>query len=162
MADLISNALPVSEPGHRIRTKAASFHAGGGNAPTTAMLLRKRLAESPPNQQSRTGAPVDPVRDPGEPQKGKKDSGRQPEIAGSSPGDESEVMTLREVAAYLNCHYSTAFRLVHSGDFPAFRVGGDWRFRRVDLDKWIADRQVRPSGNIEGKPPDRRGRHKRG
>ena len=60
-------------------------------------------------------------------------------------------------------HYSTAFRPDHSRDFPAFPLGGDgdWRFRRVDLDRWIADRQVRPSGNVEEKPPDHRGRHKR-
>jgi len=53
-----------------------------------------------------------------------------------------EVMTLQQVAKYLNCHYSTAFRLVHSGTLPAFRLGGDWRFRRSDIEKWIADRQV--------------------
>ena len=30
-------------------------------------------------------------------------------------GSESDIMTLREVAAYLNCHYSTIYRLLGNG-----------------------------------------------
>ena len=64
----------------------------------------------------------------------------------------SEVMTVPGVAAYLNCHKSTVYRLVSSGELPAFRLGGDWRFLRSQIDKWIADRRVRP--NVAGRSRD--------
>jgi excisionase family DNA binding protein len=53
-------------------------------------------------------------------------------------------MTVSEVAAYLNCHPSTVYRFLKGGELPAFHLGGDWRFLRTELDKWIAERQVRP------------------
>jgi excisionase family DNA binding protein len=52
-------------------------------------------------------------------------------------GDESSMMTLHEVAEYLNCHYGTIYRLVRAGDFLAFRLGGSWRARRSEIEKWI-------------------------
>ena len=60
-------------------------------------------------------------------------------------GRDRELMTVREVASYLNCHYMTVYKLVRTGDLPAFRLGSDWRFRRSDLEKWIAKKQVRPA-----------------
>ncbi len=47
-------------------------------------------------------------------------------------------MTLQEVADYLNCHYSTAFKLARRGDIPGFRLGGNWRFLKSEVDEWIA------------------------
>ena len=84
------------------------------------------------------------------PQKRRKGPGRprllRPEPEPEASLDESEMMTLADVAEYLNCHYSTAIRLVRNGDFPAFRLGGsgDYRCRRSDLEKWIAERQAEP------------------
>jgi excisionase family DNA binding protein len=51
-----------------------------------------------------------------------------------------EIMTMQEVADYLNCHYATVYRLVHQGVFPIFRLGSDYRLRRVDIDRWIESR----------------------
>ena len=70
------------------------------------------------------------------------------------------MMKLGEVAEYLNCHYSTVFRLVQRSDFPAFRVGGDWRVSRSEMDRCIVARQVQPPEKVVDKP-DRRGRNKR-
>ena len=50
-------------------------------------------------------------------------------------------MTLYDVAGYLNCHYSTVYRLIQRGGFPVFRLGSDFRIRRRDLVKWIAQQQ---------------------
>jgi len=47
-------------------------------------------------------------------------------------------MTLQELADYLHCHYSTAYRLAHRGDIPSFKLGGSWRFLKSEVDKWIA------------------------
>lgn len=51
---------------------------------------------------------------------------------------EGEILTLEEVAAYLKAGKRTVYRLAQQGDIPAFKLGGTWRFRRTELDRWIA------------------------
>jgi excisionase family DNA binding protein len=51
-----------------------------------------------------------------------------------------EILTIEEVAAYLNAGRRTVYCLVASGQIPAFKLGGTWRFRRTELDSWIASR----------------------
>ena len=51
-----------------------------------------------------------------------------------------EILTIDEVAAYLKAGKRTVYRLAASGKLPAFKLGGTWRFRRRDLDQWIASR----------------------
>jgi excisionase family DNA binding protein len=68
-------------------------------------------------------------------------------------------MALREVAEYLGCSKVTVYRLLKHGEFPAFRLGGDWRFRRSDIDKWIAQQQQQaPQPEETPSKPRRRGR----
>lgn len=50
---------------------------------------------------------------------------------------ESEMMTLRELAAYLKMPEKTLYRLAAEGKVPGFKVGASWRFRRSEIDKWI-------------------------
>ncbi len=49
-----------------------------------------------------------------------------------------EILTLDEVAVYLKAGKRTVYRLAAEGKLPAFKLGGTWRFRRSDLDEWIA------------------------
>lgn len=51
---------------------------------------------------------------------------------------EGEILTLEDVAAYLKAGKRTVYRLAAEGRLPAFKLGGTWRFRRSDLDEWIA------------------------
>lgn len=51
-----------------------------------------------------------------------------------------EIFTIDEVAAYLKAGKRTVYRLASSGRIPAFKLGGTWRFRRGELDEWIASR----------------------
>jgi len=51
---------------------------------------------------------------------------------------EGEILTLDEVAAYLKAGKRTVYRLAQQGEIPAFKLGGTWRFRRTELDRWIA------------------------
>lgn len=51
---------------------------------------------------------------------------------------ETEILTLEEVAAYLKAGKRTVYRLAQKGEIPAFKLGGTWRFRRSELDCWIA------------------------
>lgn len=52
-----------------------------------------------------------------------------------------EIMTLKEVADYLKLAEKTAYRLAAEGKLPGFKVGGSWRFKRADLEKWIEEQK---------------------
>ena len=57
-----------------------------------------------------------------------------------------KVMTVKEVAKYLNLHIMTVYKLVKEGKIPAFKVGGRWRFKKELLDEWI-DRETNKNKN---------------
>lgn len=48
-----------------------------------------------------------------------------------------QILTLKEVAAYLKLAEKTAYKLAAEGKLPGFKVGGSWRFRREDIERWI-------------------------
>ena len=48
-----------------------------------------------------------------------------------------EVLTLKEVATLLKIAERTAYMMVQRGDLPGFKVGGQWRFKRADIDSWM-------------------------
>lgn len=48
-----------------------------------------------------------------------------------------QILTLKEVAAYLKLAEKTAYRLTSEGKLPGFKVGGSWRFKSDDLETWI-------------------------
>ena len=50
---------------------------------------------------------------------------------------EGEILTLDEVAAFLKAGKRTVYRFAQSGEIPAFKLGGTWRFRRSELERWI-------------------------
>jgi excisionase family DNA binding protein len=47
------------------------------------------------------------------------------------------VMTLREAAHYLRLRPTELQALAESGDIPAFKVDGKWRFLKNALDEWM-------------------------
>lgn len=63
---------------------------------------------------------------------------------------DGDILTLDEVAAYLKAGKRTVYRLAASGEIPAFKLGGTWRFRRSELDQWIAasinENETNPKG----------------
>jgi excisionase family DNA binding protein len=61
---------------------------------------------------------------------------------------DADILTLDEVAAYLKAGKRTIYRLAASGEIPAFKLGGTWRFRRSELDRWIAAsiNEMKPKG----------------
>lgn len=48
------------------------------------------------------------------------------------------VMTVKEVADYLRVNQRTVYRLAVERRLPGFKVGATWRFKRTDIDGWIA------------------------
>jgi len=47
-----------------------------------------------------------------------------------------EIVTVKDLAKYLHCHQSTIYRLVKRGEIPGFRLGGGWRFKIDEIDRW--------------------------
>lgn len=53
-----------------------------------------------------------------------------------------QMLTPKEVAESLSIGITTAYELMHKGDFPSFRVAygrgrGTWRVNIADLEKWV-------------------------
>jgi excisionase family DNA binding protein len=47
-----------------------------------------------------------------------------------------EIMTISDVASYLKITQKTAYRLVSEGKIPGFKVGGSWRFSKIEIFAW--------------------------
>lgn len=50
---------------------------------------------------------------------------------------DQEVMKVRDVAALLKVGEKTIYSMAQKGELPAFKVRGQWRFSRKDIDSWI-------------------------
>ena len=50
---------------------------------------------------------------------------------------EPALMTVKDLASYLNVHPSTIYRMLAQNTLPAFKIGSDWRFHRDAIDEWI-------------------------
>ena len=73
---------------------------------------------------------------------------------------QDDILTLPEVADLLKVAEKTVYGLAQKGDLPAFKVGGQWRFRRTAIDAWIEVKTqvagAQPTN--EGAKPSRSGR----
>jgi len=56
-----------------------------------------------------------------------------------------EILTIQELATYLKLNDKTAYRLASEGKLPGFKVGGSWRFKRVDVETWIEEKKCNES-----------------
>jgi excisionase family DNA binding protein len=48
-----------------------------------------------------------------------------------------ELITIKEVADFLQIAEKTIYRLAAEGKIPAFKVGGSWRFNRKEIEEWL-------------------------
>jgi len=53
----------------------------------------------------------------------------------------TDILTIREVAEYLKLNEKTTYRLVAERKIPGFKVGGAWRFRKAEIDRWIKQQE---------------------
>ena len=58
----------------------------------------------------------------------------------------TQIMTIHEAAKYLGVHEVTIYRLLRSTDIPAIKLGGQWRFKKDILDRWLLEKMGRRSG----------------
>jgi excisionase family DNA binding protein len=59
---------------------------------------------------------------------------------------QDEILTLPELAQLLKVAEKTVYTMAQKGELPAFKVGGQWRFRRDDIDAWIERQKLGPKG----------------
>jgi excisionase family DNA binding protein len=52
-----------------------------------------------------------------------------------------EMMTADEVAEYLRVNRTMIYRLLKRKELPGFKIGTDFRLRRVDVDEWIIKKE---------------------
>jgi excisionase family DNA binding protein len=71
---------------------------------------------------------------------------------------DGDILTLDEVAAYLKAGKRTIYRLAASGEIPAFKLGGTWRFSRSDIERWIKEQSMGRVEHAPSKVSDKRGR----
>lgn len=48
-----------------------------------------------------------------------------------------QILTVKEVAAYLKVNERTVYRMASAGKIPAFKVGASWRFKNEEVSSWI-------------------------
>ena len=48
-----------------------------------------------------------------------------------------QLLTLEQVAEYLNVDKFTVYRLLSDKQLPAFKVGNQWRFKRRMIESWL-------------------------
>ncbi len=65
-----------------------------------------------------------------------------------------KAFTAEEIAEYLRLHPYTIRRLAREKKIPAFRAGGQWRFRKDDIDRWSKSypfAKAKPRSGMKGK-----------
>jgi excisionase family DNA binding protein len=62
-----------------------------------------------------------------------------------------EILTLKEVAQLLKVAEKTVYTMSQRNELPAFKVRGQWRFRREDIGRWIDEQQAKkaPGGSTD-------------
>ena len=53
-----------------------------------------------------------------------------------------EILTLKEVAKLLKVAEKTVYTMAQNNELPAFKVRGQWRFRREDIARWIEQQKA--------------------
>lgn len=63
---------------------------------------------------------------------------------------EKEIMTVKQVAKYLQMDEHTIYKLARSGQIPSVKIAGQWRFKKDVIDKWISEKSLeRVSTNLK-------------
>jgi len=53
------------------------------------------------------------------------------------PAPPGDIMTIEDLAAYLQISKSTLYKLVQEGKLPGQKVGKRWRFHKEAIDQWL-------------------------
>ena len=62
---------------------------------------------------------------------------KRPNVTLGSRNPLLTLMTVPEVSEHLRISIGTVYRMLKRKTLPAFRLGGEWRFRIEDLERWL-------------------------
>ena len=65
--------------------------------------------------------------------------------------EQTDVLTIDELATYLKVAKSTLYKLAQAGWVPGQKVGKHWRFRKVSIDRWLEEskQEERPARGVQ-------------
>jgi PTS system nitrogen regulatory IIA component len=69
------------------------------------------------------------------------------------PPSPLDLLTTRELAAYLRLNERTILKLASHGELPGVRLGNQWRFRRAVIDTWLDDQMLGVRRRAPGDDP---------
>jgi len=52
--------------------------------------------------------------------------------------ENKEIMTVKQMAEYLQMDEHTIYKLARRGLIPSLKIAGQWRFKKDIIDKWIS------------------------
>jgi excisionase family DNA binding protein len=59
-----------------------------------------------------------------------------------------ELMNIKDAASYLRLNSMTVYKLAQKRRIPAFKVGGNWRFKKELLEDWLTQKAAMTRGTI--------------
>lgn len=59
-----------------------------------------------------------------------------------------ELLNIKEAASYLRLNSMTVYKLAQQKRIPAFKVGGNWRFKKDLLEKWLTQQSSGSNGTV--------------
>lgn len=66
-----------------------------------------------------------------------------------------DLLTTRELMDYLQVSRTKIWELVTKQGLPAFKIGGDYRYRRSEVDKWLEGFRTQPKPPAAPKKKDK-------
>ncbi len=57
--------------------------------------------------------------------------------------NEKEIMTVKQVAEYLQMDEHTVYKLARSCLIPSVKIAGQWRFKKELIDKWLTEKSLK-------------------
>jgi excisionase family DNA binding protein len=69
---------------------------------------------------------------------------------------DDKLLTADDLAAYLQIHRKTVYRMLRRTRLPCYRVGNQWRFSKQKIDEWLAEegraaeQEIRPDAAESG------------
>lgn len=52
------------------------------------------------------------------------------------------LITIKELAEYLHLEEHTIYKMARKGEIPAYKVAGQWRFKKEMIEEWLEQKLV--------------------
>jgi len=69
----------------------------------------------------------------------------------SSAPNPDKWMTTQELMNYLSVSRTKLWQMVNTDGLPAFKMGGDYRYRKSEVDAWMEKFRVKPDDSTDTK-----------